>query len=135
MAAPRDSQRAPRQFNVTAIAIDELKSAPPTLILSNVFIVNNNGFGVNMVDTGLYSIVGNNFSLRTHFPVSVTGVDILSSTSVGAVCGDSFYKMSRVAAYLGAASTGRQRAVERLLHSGVNVSKNGTGNTVGGDSQ
>lgn len=122
------------QFSVKSIAINALTNAPPTMLASNMFIVNDNGFGVQMASAGLYSIIGNSFFPENMSPVSTTGVDIVSSTAPGVISGNTFYKMSGNAVFLAAGSSAVNVQSNGYLTNGSNVTNNGTGNTVGNGS-
>ena len=123
------------QFNCSANGIQILTNpGPGILILGNLFLVPDNAIAIAYSQAGLYSIIGNSFFPGTTSAILTTGIDIVSTSAVGVISGNTFYKMTSIAIALNTGTTSVNIQSNAYQLNGTNIVNNGSGNTLGGGS-
>ena len=121
------------QFETTIAGIQTATFIPNTIINSNLFLVGlaANGVGINLLQAGLYSIIGNTFN-PVGTPTSAVGIQISTTTSsyTGSIVGNVLFGMTGAGINLGAGANHILIESNVYLTNGVNVQNAGTNNLI-----
>ena len=106
-------------------------AVPNTVVMGNLFYVANSNYGLDLISTDKFSIIGNMFTQDTT-GASAIGVNI-GATSVrgGSITGNNFNSMGTVAIQLNGGTTSNITSNDNVFNAnGANVSNGSSSNTI-----